>query len=303
MTDTLELHAIDTQRRRFGAVALAAIVVSFVHMAAALTLFSGPMWHEKAAALAMTALVDWATWAIAEYLDYAKRRQLARSRWIKVVFAFALIISMALNAAYLVAHRPPEGVIPGWLSAVVAAAFAVFVPLLIAVASLARGELTDDRLTQTQAAQAETSARADLAQTRAALAQAEADAVQLRTQLAQTQAEAARATSDNARLCAEREMLDQDNARLESDAARLNAAHARIAAELAQTTAELTQARAELEQARAATALDPLALARQMIDAGLPSRKAAQIVGMSESTLRGRLKALTNGHAVAVSEN
>lgn len=52
-----------------------------------------------------------------------------------------------------------------------------------------------------------------------------------------------------------------------------------------------------------AAALDPLTLARQLLDAGLPSRKVAQIVGMSDSTLRGRLKALTNGHVVEVEAN
>lgn len=110
-----------------------------------------------------------------------------------------------------------------------------------------------------------------LAQPRATAAQTESDAAHLRAELAQREVDAAQAAEESARL----------------------------AAELAQTAAELTQARAELEQARAGAALDPLTLARQLLDIGVSSRKVAQIVGMSDSTLRGRLKALTNGHAVA----
>lgn len=140
----LELEAIDRQQRRFSRLSLLAIVVSFVHMAAALALFSGAAWYELGAALAMTALVDVATWALAGYFDYAARRRLARSVWIKATFGFALAISMFLNGAYLYANRPPS--LPGWMSVGIAGAFAVFVPMLIGVASLIRGELEDDRL-------------------------------------------------------------------------------------------------------------------------------------------------------------
>jgi hypothetical protein len=140
----LELEAIDRQQRRFSRLSLLAIIVSFVHIAAALALFSGAAWYEVGAALAMTALVDVATWALAGYFDYAARRRLARSIWIKATFGFALAISMFLNGAYLYAHRPPS--LPGWMSIGIAGAFAVFVPMLIGVASLIRGELEDDRL-------------------------------------------------------------------------------------------------------------------------------------------------------------
>ena len=148
---TLELQAIDRQVARFGKLSLLAILVSFVHMAAALSLFSGAAWYELGAALAMTALVDVATWALAGYFDYAARRQLSRSGWIMATFGLALAISMFLNGVYLYAHRPPS--LPGWMSASIAVAFAVFVPLLIGVASLIRGELETDRLrVQQQAA-------------------------------------------------------------------------------------------------------------------------------------------------------
>jgi hypothetical protein len=150
-TEALELHAIERQQRRFGWISVAAIVVSFVHMATALALFSREALIERGAALAMTALVDVATWAIANYVDYARRRQLTRSSWVKGLFAFALAISMGLNGAYLYAYRPSADVLPTWTSILIAFAFAVFVPMLIGVASLIRGELEDDRLCIQQA--------------------------------------------------------------------------------------------------------------------------------------------------------
>lgn len=106
-----------------------------------------------------------------------------------------------------------------------------------------------------------------------------------------------------ARLAAELEQTRAELAQAQSAAAQAAEESARLAAELAQTTAALAQARAELEQTRAAAALDPLTLARQLLDIGVPSRKTAQIIGMSESTMRGRLKALTNGHALEVGNN
>jgi hypothetical protein len=150
-TEALELQAIERQQRRFGWISVAAIVVSFVHMATALALFSRETLIERGAALAMTALVDVATWAIANYVDYARRRQLTRSSWVKGLFAFALAISMGLNGAYLYAYRPAADVLPTWTSILIACAFALFVPMLIGVASLIRGELEDDRLCIQQA--------------------------------------------------------------------------------------------------------------------------------------------------------
>jgi len=150
-SEHLELQASDRQQRRFSWLSLLAIGVSFVHMAAALALFSRTAWYERGAALAMTGLVDVATWGLAGYFDYARRRRLSRSGWIKALFGFALAISMFLNGAYLYANRPPSDVLPQWMSIGIAAAFAVFVPMLIGVASLIRGELEDDRLRTAQA--------------------------------------------------------------------------------------------------------------------------------------------------------
>jgi hypothetical protein len=80
-------------------------------MAAALVLFSRAAWYERGAALAMTGLADVATWGLAGYFDYARRRRLSRSSWIKALFGFALALSMFLNSAYLYANRPPTDVL------------------------------------------------------------------------------------------------------------------------------------------------------------------------------------------------
>lgn len=149
--EILELGAIDRQQKRFSWLSLATIIVSFVHMASALVLFSGHVWYEVAAALAMTGLVDFATWAIANYKDYAKRRKLSRSGWVNALFGFALAISVGLNFSYLYANQPPATQVPPFVSFCIAVTFACFIPGCIAVASLIRGELEDDKLRQEQA--------------------------------------------------------------------------------------------------------------------------------------------------------
>jgi hypothetical protein len=148
--EALELVAIDRQTRRFSLLSLATIVVSFVHMVSALALFSGEHWYEGLAAMLMTGLVDFATWAVAGYIDYAKRRGLSRSGWVLALFYAALGISGGLNFAYLYANRPPAEKLPSWASVLIAVVFAFFIPACIGVASLIRGELEDDRLRQEQ---------------------------------------------------------------------------------------------------------------------------------------------------------
>lgn len=271
--DVLEIAAIDSQRWRFGFISAAAIVVSFVHMATALILFSNESLIERGAALAMTGLVDVATWIIAEYLDYARRRSLARSWWVKILFGFALLISMFLNGAYLWANRPPEEQLPGWMSGGIAVTFALFTPMLIAVASLARGELTDDRLQRQQAATQERSATAQLAQAQAEAAQLTARVAQLEAEAAQYQATAAQAESRAAQL-----------ERQEQGAA---AQWARVEAEL---RAALAEAEGQIAQLLAAGGLDRVAVAQKLISLGESQRAAAQFVGLKESTLRSRLR-------------
>lgn len=149
----IELAAIARQQGRFKWLTYIMIAVSFVHMFAALALFSGAEWYEQLAAAGMTLMVDLATWALAEYHHYAKRRNLARSAWVRTLFGVALFISCTLNGSYLYANRPSEQSLPYIMAVAIAVLFALFVPMLIGVASLIRGELEDDRI---QAVQQET---------------------------------------------------------------------------------------------------------------------------------------------------
>lgn len=280
----LELRAIDGQRRRFGVVSLAAILVSFVHMAATLLLFSQATWYEKAAAMAMTGLVDVATWVIAEYFDYAKRRQLKRSLWSKVLFGSTLIISMALNGGYLWANRPTDqSRMPEELSAIIAVAFAVFVPLLIAVASLIRGELTDDRLTLQQqtmrdAAQQDTAVRDALV----LVAQHEKEVAYYQEQHAQLQTNHAQLQAAHTQQHATTAQEQEQHAHLQRSYQELRHAYAQLQAE-----------HAHLAEAGP---LDIVALAQRLKGKGMSGRDMADVLLIPESTLRSRMKALTNGH-------
>lgn len=148
----IELAAIGRQQRRFAWITYVMIGVSFVHMFAALALFSGREWYEQLAAAGMTIMVDLATWALAEYHHYATRRKLARSGWVRVLFGVALFISCTLNGSYLYANRPAEQQLPYIMAVSIAVLFALFVPMLIGVSSLIRGELEDDRIQADQRA-------------------------------------------------------------------------------------------------------------------------------------------------------
>lgn len=149
----IELNAIDRQQRRFSGLSIATMVVSFVHMVAALSLFSDGSKLGNLAAFLMTGLVDGATWVITGYIDYARRRNLKRNRLVAGLLWGALAISFGLNLAYLLAHQPPVDKVPAFVSIGIAIVFSVFIPACIGVASLARGELEDDKTQHMQAAQ------------------------------------------------------------------------------------------------------------------------------------------------------
>ena len=138
-----ELAAIDRQQRRFFWLSIATMVVSFVHMVGALALFSDGSFIGMAAAVLMTALVDGATWVVTGYYDYAKRRNLTRGWLVLALLVVALLISCGLNLAYLIQHMPAS--LPPLIGYVIAVAFALFIPLCIAVAASERGQLEDDR--------------------------------------------------------------------------------------------------------------------------------------------------------------
>jgi MFS family permease len=141
--EDIELGAIERQQRRFFWLSIATMVVSFIHMVGALALFSDGTTLGAVAAFLMTGLVDGATWVVTGYYDYAKRRNLKRGKLVAALLVVALIISCGLNLAYLISHMPAT--LPGLVGWSVAVAFAVFIPLCIAVASAERGQLEDDK--------------------------------------------------------------------------------------------------------------------------------------------------------------
>jgi hypothetical protein len=178
----IELQEIERHKRRFRFLTIATIVVSFVHMVTALLLYSGPEWYEQLATCLMTLLIDVATWVVASYLDYALRKKLARSAWVKRLFLCALAISGLLNFSYIYAKMPKDDVVPTWISVALAVFFGFFIPACIGVASLAVGELDDDR-TKMQMADADE---------RSLLGQLQSQVAQLLTLKAQWEADAER---------------------------------------------------------------------------------------------------------------
>jgi hypothetical protein len=256
-------------------------------MAAALALFAGPNWYELAAALAMTALVDLATWIIAEYHHYAQRRHMARSRWVGALFILALLISMALNGAYLYVHRPTQGQLPELVSILIAIFFSIFVPMLIGVASLSRGELEDDRL---RIQQSTAQQRSELALLRDDIAQAHAELARVRGELAHARADGAQYEEELAQARALVVQAQEQDAQLAREYAQANEQLARTTTQLAQANEQLAQLEHELAQPIVIDGLDVLTIARRLLDAGLSTRETARLIGMKDSTMRSRLK-------------
>jgi MFS family permease len=147
--DNVELAAIERQQKRFFWLSIATMIVSFIHMVGALALFSDGSFWGAVATFLMTGLVDAATWVVTGYYDYAKRRKLKRGKLVASLLVVALVISCGLNLAYLITHMPAT--LPSLVGWSIAVAFAVFIPLCIAVASAERGQLEDDRTQYLQA--------------------------------------------------------------------------------------------------------------------------------------------------------
>lgn len=153
---------------------------------------------------------------------------------------------------------------------------------------------------------------AQLAEALIEAAQANADRVSWQQQATQNEADAARAVHDAEQAYAQESAALREVARLEHEAAQLRADSARneaAAAQLEHETARAVRDRQEFDQvaaqlreelaiARAASSLDVLLVARRLVAANVPLREIAPLVGLAESTLRGRLKSATNGHAI-----
>jgi hypothetical protein len=142
----LEIQAILDQDRRFRNLMHGAVIVSFVHMATTLLLFSGESWYDQLSGFFMTMIIDFTIIYLAMYIDYARRRGYSRSRWVYVTFGASLLLSVGLNGAYMWSHRPPATKVPEIASGAISVLFAIFVPLVVGISSLIRGELHEDRL-------------------------------------------------------------------------------------------------------------------------------------------------------------
>lgn len=155
-----------------------------------------------------------------------------------------------------------------------------------------------------------------LAQARTLAAQANADRASWQQQAALDAADAARAMRDAeqhyagesaalrevARLEAESAQLRTDSTRAADLAARLEAETARAARDKQEFDQVAAQLREDLAIARAVAGLDIRRIARRLRDLGEPSRSTADLLGVPDATLRGWLKAATNGHAVTVED-
>jgi hypothetical protein len=122
-----------------------------------------------------------------------------------------------------------------------------------------------------------------LAQHEAEIAQLTADLAQSRDRLAQVEATSAQRAADM-----------EQSARGAAHQAR------ELAQALREKEAELAQAREQAAQPLAIDGIDLVRIARTLMDRGVSQREAARLVGMADATLRSRLKASTNGHAVEV---
>lgn len=185
-----------------------------------------------------------------------------------------------------------------------------------AMLAVARAELEQTRAHLAQQG-------SELAHSRSEAAQANEDRASWQQQAAQNGEDAARALRDAETSYAKESTALREVARLETEAVRLQgdlanaraeqteaqhaAAHhhaesARVSREQEADRREYAQVSAQLREdlhlARAAASLDVLAVARRLLAAGVPLREIAPLVGVAESTLRGRLKSATNGHAV-----
>jgi hypothetical protein len=134
------------------------------------------------------------------------------------------------------------------------------------------------------------------------LAQARAELETVRAMLQAQGNELAQALIEAAQANADRESWQRQAAQNGEDTARAMREFARVSREQELSAREFDQVAAQLREeaaiARAASSLDVLAVARRMVAANVPLREIAPLTGLAESTLRGRLKATANGHAV-----
>lgn len=276
--------------RRIRWLALLAIVVSFAHMVATLALFGTDTLTTHVVAAGMTLLIDVTIWVLAEYRQYAQRRDRRPSVWIGRLFGLTLLIAMLLNGGYMWVHRPVS--LPASYSAGLAVVFALLIPGIVAVTGIIQGELAQDE--------------AQLHREAAATAQLDAECAVLREQLYASQEQLAqqeRAHAATHRQLTESAAQDRVITRtLEHTIAQLraemrdqeqSAAHHAREGEMAMARlrAALEQATEQLAQVTTDSPLDPRMLARQFAQLSVPTRTIARAFGRNESTVRGWVSA------------
>lgn len=278
--------------RRFWWLSLVAIVVSYIHQATSLLLFSGDYWFDWIAGLGMTAIVDVGLWMLSEYL-YEATQAKRRRGWATLAFLIALAVSVGLNYVYLWTNRPPPQTLDEWSSWIIASVFALFIPLLIGVAGLIRADLA--RWRGESAAE-----QASAAQLRKEARQAHGQVAELARQLEQTRAELAEA---HARATAAHgtgtEEARQAHARATEAHGRATVAEQQATAAARRATVaeqQATELARELERAHAAATALPTratvaARLRAAIDGGATVAWLAKETGWKESTLRDMVAA------------
>ncbi len=174
----------------------------------------------------------------------------------------------------------------------------------------------NERVAQSEryAVQLEANSGADVAHLRAQIAQSEERAVRseqakarLDEQVAHLQQELAQQNSksvqDGQRLAQTTEQQQRDIARIKQELAQATQKQREANDRIAQAEREserlrqqLAQRSAELDATVSSDDIDRTAIAQRLKDAGASWREIETLVGISQSTLRSRLKARTNGH-------
>ncbi len=133
------LITMETQKQSFFWLALGVIVVSFVHIAAVVSLFSGEGFLDRVAAILLAVVVDVYLAMASWYIDFRKQKGYGVSAQVWAVTMLALCVSLGMNLAYMVNHMP-DG-IPLWLAWPVAIGFSVLTTAIVWISSVISSEV------------------------------------------------------------------------------------------------------------------------------------------------------------------
>lgn len=219
-----DVDPLAQRQARLGRWRKLAIGVSFAHMMTTIALYSEAQWYAAIVAGAMTLLIDIAIFEMIEHRLEAHREAAQTSNWVTAFLGLAIVLSVALNAAYLWKFRPPAEQVPDWLSVLVVGALAVFVPGWIAIAAVMSAELEARRTKVVQAASAAERRAAD-AEQRAVLAERERHAAVQRALAAEQESARLSGLTDQARTVMDQLRTQAERERTAREAAEQQAAH------------------------------------------------------------------------------